>query len=241
MACKKFERKLVEWFESTKKMVPESSYKSYMEFLKKAYPESFKDKEKGRPKAKEDLMFFAEEVPFPSGQNLGNIEDLMNLWGDSAKEWAKMALCFIENGIIPLKKIKAGDDIKTIFDGDLKSLYNSIKKEKLLSLSRRRINKLINKNGGYEYCEKNKLTINLNDHSIDEECHYPKLISYDSFIKAIREIQENEIDYPDEERRKDKERFMALLPKLKEELKEYWDWYETTISFPDDIDSIYDL
>lgn len=214
MAKKSFERQLVEWFEKTRKMVPKEAYEAYMKFLKKGYPNSFRDKKKGRPKAGNISYdnFIVNGYGLPDAYDCPAIYRLLSLWGDTAKEWSKMALCLLDCGIIPSKTILRGKSNYRTFKNPIKSIYNVIARNKHF----------------YEWYDGMAFIDDIDEDSepyIKEmiETYKPKTVGYDMFARALRDMQENEVDYPQEERNNDKRRVKAILSEVENEIKNYID------------------
>lgn len=214
MAKKSFERQLIEWFKKSRLMVPKEAYDAYMTFLKKGYPDAFKEKKKGRPKAGNISgdNFIVNGCPLPDANDCSAIDMLLSLWGDTAKEWAKMALCLLDCGIIPSKTILKGKRNYRTFKNPIKAIYNVIARNK-------------------HFYEWHNGVVLIDD--IDEdgepyvkemiETYKPKIVGYDMFARALKDMQENEVDYPQVERNNDKKRVMAILSEVENEIKNYID------------------
>ena len=146
-----FERELAKWLLKTKDCVPESAFKSYLEYAKTEFPDAFASNEPGRPKATkqpEKILNFSGLNPkdirkdFPEIDEWDCINDLrlmkeMNDYsllslllscGNSVKECAKLSVCLGELGVFPLKKIKEyNQKEKIVFAVHILSIYNLFK------------------------------------------------------------------------------------------------------------------
>lgn len=89
MAKKSFERKLVEWFESTKEIAPSEAYNFYINLLKKEMPEGFEVKLPGRKSQNRIIGFKSPMDPNPD-------RSILILYSDI--EIAKLAICIDKLG-----------------------------------------------------------------------------------------------------------------------------------------------
>lgn len=89
MAKKSFERRLVDWFESTKEKAPNDAYNFYFNLLKEEMPEGFEVKKPGRISQNRIIGFRSPYEPNPE-------RSILELYSDM--ELAKLAVCIDKLG-----------------------------------------------------------------------------------------------------------------------------------------------
>lgn len=89
MARKSFERRLVEWFESTKEIAPNDAYNYYLNLLKEEMPEGFEVKKPGRISQNRTIGFRSPSEHNPE-------RSILELYSDI--ELAKLAICIDKLG-----------------------------------------------------------------------------------------------------------------------------------------------